>query len=511
MSNAVTALLDARLDGGQAGHVAVVTDARPYSYAEVGALASRAGHAFRALGVQPEQRVALLLPDGPAWVAAFLGALRIGAVAVPMNPRLGPDEHAAILEDSRARLLVAEPAAVRALGPRLGPMPRLRILVSGGGATGEPSLEVAMGRAPDSLAAEPMRDEDMALWLYTSGTTGSPKAAVHLHRDLVAGRPYAVDVLGLTPADRVLATSRLFFAYALGTALLIPFLLGASTCLAAGWPEPLAVAETVSRHRPTILFSVPTFYARMLRADLPPDAFRSLRFAVSAGERLPPELHRAYRERFGLEILDGMGATETIFMVLSNRPGRSRPGSSGTPVPGVDVRLLDGDGREAGPGEEGILHVRMASASPFYWARVEASRRAFAGGWFRTGDVYARDADGYYHHLGREDDRFKVAGQWVAPAQVEAALLAHPDVADAGVVGLADAGGLVKACAFVVARDGAGPELAPALYRLAEHALAPHQRPRRILVVPELPRTATGKLQRFRLAEAAAAAGTSES
>jgi benzoate-CoA ligase len=402
-------------------------------------------------------------------------------------------------------VLVAEPAVVDALGPQLVRLPRLRVCIADGGAPD--GVGAAAAGAPDRLEAEPMRDEDMALWLYTSGTTGTPKAAVHLHRDLVAGRPYGVEVLGVGADDRVLATSRLFFAYALGTALLVPFLVGASTCLCAEWPEPRTVADSVRRHRPTVLFSVPTFYGRMLRTELPPDAFRPLRFAVSAGERLPPEIYHAYRERFGLEIVDGLGATETIFMALSNRPGRSRPGSSGTPVPGTEARLVDVHGRDVAAGEDGALHVRMASTSPFYWGRVEASRRAFADGWFRTGDVYARDADGFYHHRGREDDFFKVAGQWVAPAQVEAALLRHPDVTDAAVVGLAEPGGLIKACAFVVARSGAGAGLDAALHALAEAALPPHQRPRRILMVSELPRTATGKLQRFRLVDAAAPGG----
>jgi benzoate-CoA ligase len=267
------------------------------------------------------------------------------------------------------------------------------------------------------------------------------------------------------------------------------------------------VAAAIARERPTLLFSVPTFYARMLRADPAPGAFGPVRLAVSAGERLPPDLQRAYGERFGLEILDGMGATETIFMALSNRPGRSRPGSCGTPVPGTEARLLDAEGREVAGDGEGVLHVRTPSVSPAYWSRVDHSRRALAGGWFRTGDLYRRDADGFYYHRGREDDAFKVAGQWVAPAEVEDVLLAHPDVAEAGVVGCEDAGGLVKPWAFVVSRTAADSALADELHRLLERALMPHQRPRRIRLVAELPRTATGKLQRFRLRELAAGAG----
>jgi acyl-coenzyme A synthetase/AMP-(fatty) acid ligase len=255
---------------------------------------------------------------------------------------------------------------------------------------------------------------------------------------------------------------------------------------------------------PTLFFSVPTFYGHLLRADLPRDTFRSVRACVSAGERLPVDVYEAWRERFGVEILDGLGMTETIFMVLSNRPGKSRAGSAGTPVPGTDARLLDADGHAAGDGDAGVLHVRTPSASAGYWNRLDTGRQTFVGEWLRTGDMFTRDADGFYHHAGRADDRFKVAGMWVAPADVEAALLAHADVADAGVVGATLDGGLVKAVAFVVPRAGSsGTGLAEALAAHLEARLPAHQRPRRIHVVDALPRTATGKLQRYLLRERA--------
>jgi benzoate-CoA ligase family protein len=506
MANAVTALLDEHLGSGRSARPAVVTPERTWTYAETHAAASRTAWALRALGVEPEQRVALLLNDGLPWVAVFFGALRIGAVAVPLNTRLGIEDYIGILGDSGAKVLVAEAPVAAAIRARARELPRLGAILTPEASANGPSLEELCARASPAREAERVSDDDMAFWLYTSGTTGVPKAAVHLHRDLGAGRHYGLEVLGVTGDDRVLATSRLFFAYALGSALLIPFLAGARTYLAPAWPEPASVAEAVRTFRPTLLFSVPTFFARMLRAGLAPDTFRSLRAAVSAGERLPPEIYRAYRDQFGVEILDGMGATETVFMVLSNRPGQSRPGSSGTPVPGTQVRLLDAEGREVAPGEEGVLHVRTPSASPFYWKRVDHSRRTFVGEWFRTGDVYTRDADGFYYHRGREDDFFKVAGQWVAPAEVETALLSHPDVAEAGVVGMEVPGGLIKSFAFVVPKDPvAVPErLVSEVAGLAAEKLASHQRPRAIYVVPELPRTATGKLQRFKLREQAA-------
>jgi benzoate-CoA ligase family protein len=500
VANAVTAFLDDTIGGGAGDRPAIVTPAGSITYRALLTQVGRAGNALRGLGVEPEQRVALLLPDGPEWVTTFFGALRIGAVAVPLNTRLRPAAWVAMLRDSRARVLVADAELLTELRPALTELPHLRaVIATGAGAT---SLQALLAAADPECATEPVSGDDMAFWLYTSGTTGGPKAAVHVHRNLLACRHYGIDVLQAGEQDRVFATSKLFFAYALGNALLVPFYLGARTYLDPAWPEPAGVLEVLRAFSPTLFFSVPTFYGRLLRAELPTDAFRSVRACVSAGERLPAELYTAWRERFGVEILDGFGATETIFMVLSNRPGRSRAGSAGVPVPGSEVRLLDAEGHPVADGEPGVLDVRTPSVSPGYWNHLDASRQAFVGGWFRTGDVLTRDADGFYHHGGRDDERFKVAGQWVAPHDVEAVLLSHPGVVDAGVVGTAAEGGLVKPVAFVVSRGGAEPEaLADALAAHAAATLASHQRPRRIRVVEELPRTVTGKLQRYVLRE----------
>ena len=496
------AFLDAPAAGGAADRPAIVTADGTTTYRELLALAARAGNALRALGLEAEQRVALLLPDGLEWAAVFLGALRIGAVAVPMNTRLDGAAWAAMLRDSRARVLIADAALLAGLRPALADLPHLRAVVATG--TGPADLSARLAAAAPELTAEPVSGDDMAFWLYTSGTTGGPKAAIHLHRDLLACRHYGIDVLAADERDRVFATSKLFFAYALGNALLIPLHVGALPTSRA-WPDPASVRGVLERFAPTLFFSVPTFYGLLLRADLPRDAFRSVRACVSAGERLPAEVYEAWRERFGVEILDGLGTSETIFMVLANRPGKSRPGSAGTPVPGTEVRLLDGEGRAVPDGEPGVLHIRTPSASPAYWNRLDVSRRTFIGEWFRTGDVLTRDGDGFYHHASREDDRFKVAGMWVTPTDVEAALLAHPGVAEAGVVGIALEGGLVKAVAFVVPRDpAAGPGLAEALAAHLDARLPAHQRPRQIHVVDELPRTATGKLQRYILRQRAA-------
>src|SRR5262249_14232637 len=413
--------------------------------------------ALRALSVEPEQRVALVLPDGVDFAAAFLGAIKIGAVAVPLNTRLDPADLAALLADSRAKVLVADPGVAAALAPA----------VSAAGLRAAVTFDELV-RAAESrpLPAEPVGLDATALWIYTSGTTGTPKAAMHVHRTLLAGHHYGRGVLGLGAGDRVLATSKLFFAYALGNALLNPLLARASSYLDPGWAVPAAVARVARDYRPTLFFSVPTFYAHLLRADLPRDTFGSARLCVSAGERLPEEIHRAWADRFGVEILDGMGTTETIFMVLSNRPGQRRPGASGVPVPGPEVELRRADGAATADGEAGVLWVKTPSAAVGYWRRVDQSRRTFVGEWIRTGDVYHRDADGHYVHGGREDERFKVAGQWVVPGELEALARRHPGVLEAGAVGAEDTGGLVQPLVFVVPRD-------PALHRARPRAEGP--------------------------------------
>jgi benzoate-CoA ligase family protein len=498
MADTAAAFLDQHVAIGEGERPAIVTPSGATSYARLLELVNRTGHVLRDAGAGIEHRVALWLPDGVAWAAVFFGALRIGAIAVPMSTRLAPAVCAELLRDSRARVLVADPALARALEPWLPDLPHLRAIIEAGDGAAAPSLEKRQAAARIDLKPEPVIGDDMAVWLYTSGTTGGAKAAIHLHRDLLEGRHYGIDVLGAGAADRVLATSKLFFAYALGNALLIPLFVGARTFLDARWAEPATVVESVRAFRPTLFFSVPTFYARLLQAAVPRDTFRSVRACVSAGERLPPEVYTAWRERFGVEILDGLGATETIFMVLSNRPGQSRAGATGTPVPGTAVKLLDAEGREVADDEPGVLHVRTPSASPAYWNRVDRSRSTFLGEWLRTGDVLTRDGGGFYHHLGREDDLFKVAGQWVTPGDVESVLASHPAVAEAAVVGARDAGGLVKPFAFVVAQNGVAPErLVAELSALATERLATHQRPRHIAIVDALPRTATGKLQRF--------------
>jgi benzoate-CoA ligase family protein len=492
MENATCAFLDAAVEEGHGGRLALRTPSGDATYAELLTLVTRAAAALRARGVGRGDRVGLLLADGLPWAAAFFGALRLGAVAVPLNTRLAPAALATLLADARPRVLVADATLT---APKAETAARVGLPVL------EPS---ALLSAEDSLpAAEPVGADAMAFWLYTSGTTGTPKAAVHLHRNLLACRHYGGEVLGARASDRVFAASKLFFAYALGNALLVPLLARASACLRPEWGDPEVVRAVLRDYRPTLFFAVPTLYTRLLASDLPADAFASVRACVSAGERLPPDLYRAWQARFGLEILDGIGATETIFMVLSSRPGASRPGTTGTPVPGTEARLLDEGGRPVAPGQQGLLWVRTPSAAAGYWERPEDTRRAFDGPWFRTGDVYYVDADGHWVHCGRHDDLFKVAGQWVIPADVEAVALRHPDVLEAGLVGAEEERGLIKPYLFVVPRAAetdAARLVAELDARMAGEVPA-HARPRAVRVVARLPRTDTGKLQRFRLRE----------
>lgn len=397
MANASRAFLDEPIARGGGDRLAIATPSQRVTYAELLDLACRTGNVLRGAGAEPEQRVAVLLPDGVDWAATFFGVLRSGAVAVPLDTRLPPVEWAAMLRDSRARVLVADAGLGKHLVEHFAALPDLKVIVASS------SLGDLRERVPAELGPEDVGGEDMAFWLYTPGTTDGPKAAVHLHRDLLACRHYGVEVLGAGPGDRVFATSKLFSADALGNALLIPLFAGASTFLHPAWADPEIVADVMARWRPTLFFSSPALYARLLGAALPDDTFVSLRVAASAGEPLPAEIHGAWQERFGVETLDGLGAPETIFMVLSNRPGASRAGSAGIPVPGTDVRLLDASGRLVADGNPGVLHVRTPSASPYYWRRVDESRRTFLGEWLRTGDVMTRDADGFYYRAGHED------------------------------------------------------------------------------------------------------------
>ncbi|MBX5490595.1 MAG: benzoate-CoA ligase family protein [Chloroflexi bacterium] len=508
--NLTAYLLDHHLAAGRADRVALWCEDRPVTYGQLIDQVDRAAAALRALNVQPEQRVAVLLPDSLAFVTAFLGAIKIGAVAVPLNTALRATDYAHVLDDSGAVVLVAAPALLPLVAAALPRCRRLReVILADGGPDG---WEARLARAVPLRAPAETHAEDMAFWLYSSGTTGLPKGVVHLHRDVLPCLRFPEAVCDLREQDTTFAVSKLFFAYALGNNLFAPLRLGASALLYPERPEPRAVLDYLRRRQPTVLFSVPSFYAALLRvADAPPDALGSVRLAVSAGEVLSPEVYRRWRERFGVELVDGIGTTENIYTFISNRPGAVRPGSSGQPVPGFAVRLVDDAGRDVGVDEPGYLLLRSESAAAFYWHDFGRTRQAYLGEWLRTGDVYRRDADGYYWHCGRADDIFKVDGQWVWPSEIEHLLCEHPAVAEAAVVAATAEDGLVKPRAFVRLREGWTPsaELAAALQAHVRERTAPYKFPRWIEFVAELPRTATGKVQRYKLREDRAPRSTS--
>ncbi len=503
--NACEWLLDRRLAAGDGDRVAVRCRGRDHTYAELTAQAAAVAAALRHSGVRPEERVLLVMVDGPEMVAAFCGAMRMGAVPVPLSTMSTPADLGFLAANSRARLAVVSEPFLE--GGRAMAAGGLADLVVGGGDPGPATGGARLHRWDDWLAAGAGADggplathrDSPAFWLYTSGTTGQPKGAMHRHADIpFTAETYGSLVLGIRPGDRCFSIAKLFFAYGLGNSLSFPFSVGATVILEPGPPSPASVAALVAAERPTLFFATPTFYAGLLAADLPEDTFASVRQGVSAGEGLPAPVLERFRERFGVEILDGLGSTEALHIFLSNRPGSVVPGSSGTPVPGYEVRLVDEAGAEVDGDEPGHLLVRGESLATGYWCRTAVTRRIFCGDWVRTGDMYVRGEDGVYRHCGRSDDMLKVGGIWVSPAEVEATLVAHEDVVEAAVVAESDADGIQRPVAYVVVRPGRS--VAPDdLIEFCRARLAAFKRPRRVVLCEQLPKTATGKIQRFKL------------
>ena len=551
--NAALEFIDANLARGRGEKVAFIDDAGRHTYAELAERVNRAGNALRALGAGMETRVLMCMLDGIDFPAVFWGAIKAGCVPIPINTLLTSNDYAHLLRDSRARIVVVDETLLDRFAPALEDQPHVeRVVVAGGaahddapapagaGASGRPRAATGTGaadpcRLADLLAAAsprldaaPTTCDDVAFWLYTSGSTGAPKGSMHLHRDLVAtAEHYGVATLGIREDDLVFSAAKLFFAYGLGNAMTFPFHVGATTVVLAGRPTPDAVTALLREHRPTIFYGVPTLYGAMLaqpsgagedgpargrdaaaaaEKDRPPgagygDRSSRLRLAVSAGEALPAEVGAAWEERFGAPILDGLGSTEMLHIFLSNRPGDVRYGTSGRAVPGYRLKVVAETGEPAAPGEVGELWVSGGSSAVAYWNQREKSLDTFHGPWTRTGDKYVVDEEGYYHYCGRTDDMLKVGGQWVSPFEVESALLGHEAVLEAAVVAAEDERGLVKPKAFVVVREGIGasPALAAALQEFVKGRLAPFKYPRWIEFAGDLPRTATGKIQRFKL------------
>jgi benzoate-CoA ligase len=525
--NAATHFVDRNVTEGRGTAVAIECGDERVTYAQFLERVNRCGVALRErLGVRAEERLVLLLLDGPAFAYSFFGAIKIGAVPIPINTLWKPADYEYVLNDSRARVLVVSSELV----PQIERIPPealrfLRHIVIVGGTSPEPrapssesgasspesqapsparlSFSQLVEHAASDLEAEPTSRDAAAFWLYSSGSTGRPKGCVHLHHDMViCAELFAKGVLGVRSTDRFFSVAKLFFAYGLGNALYFPLAAGATSILWPGPPTPPNVYTIIEKHRPTLLFSVPTSYGMLLAHGGDFD-LSSVRLAVSAGEALPPALYERFKQRFGIDIIDGIGSTEVLHMFISNRPNAIRPGSSGLLVDGYDARLLDDERQMVPPGEIGNLWISGDSVCSCYWNQHEKTKTTIEGSWIRTGDKYSRDPDGFFWFAGRTDDMLKVGGLWVSPAEVENALVEHAAVQECGVVAREDRDALVKPAAFVVLRSGieATPELANELKEFVRARLAEYKRPRWVEFVPELPKTATGKIQRFKLRE----------
>ncbi len=502
--NAVSLFVDAHITQGRAERPAIYYEGQVLTYADVYHGVNRAGNLLLKLGVEREQRVLILMPDSPEWIYAFWGAMKIGAVPIPVNTNLKSADYQYILQDSRARVLVTHESLVANVEAVHSQLTHLRhIVVVGATEAGQLSFSDLFNAAADELEAAPTHKDEPAFWLYSSGTTGFPKGAVHLHHDPVyVADHYGKEVLKNTADDRHFSVAKLFFAYGIGNGLFFPFRVGGSVILDPQRPDPKRILELIQRYKPSLFFSVPTNYNALLQIpDKEKYDLSSIRFCVSAGEALPAEIWNRWHAAFGLEILDGIGSTEILHIFLTNLPGQCLPGSSGKPVPGYEMRLLDDDGLPVPQGEVGNLWVKGDSTMAYYWNKHEKTKETLSGDWIRTGDKYHQDENGFYWYDGRSDDMIKAGGQWVSPVEVEGALLGHPAVLECGVVGQMDKDELVKPKAFVALKPGYTPSeaLADDMKNFVKTRIAPFKYPRWIEFISELPKTATGKIQRFKL------------
>ena len=503
-------IVDRHADSPRADKAAFVASDATLTYRELRAQVNRAGHLLRSLGVAREQRVLLVLDDTTAFPILFLGTMRIGAVPVPVSPLDRDENFRHYVADSSARVVCTDAGSLARLRGVLGGH---HVLFVARGASGDDVVELDAGLAEQDAELTPAdtHRDDMAFWLYSSGSTGKPKGVVHLHHDIeVTCESFAGEVLGIREDDVTFSTTKLFHAYGLGNGLSFPLWFGATSVLMSGPTRPEPILATLRTHRPTVFFSVPALFGALVRDPDADGAFERVRFAVSAAEALPPQTFTRFRERFGVEIVDGIGSTEMLHIFCSNRPGEVVPGTTGFAVPGYELRLVDETGAVVeGPGVGG-LEARGDSCAAFYWHQHEKTKSAMRGDWFATGDRYERRADGAYVYVGRMDDMLKVGGLWVSPMDMEHVLLEHPRVLGVGVVGIT----LDDACriaAYVVCDPEPVPPdaaLAEELRTWCKDRLRRYEYPHVVEFVDALPRTLTGKVQRFRLREMAAARGT---
>ena len=506
--NAASYFIDRHMNEGRAEKIAIECGDIRVSYRQLFERVNQVGNGLKSLGVRIEERVMLLLLDVPEFASSFFGAIKIGAVPVPVNTLLKPTDYKYLLNNSRARVAIVSESLLSLIDAI--PRNELRyletiVVVGREARTGTLSFDDLTRDRSAELTAAPTSKDDAAFWLYSSGSTGQPKGCVHLQHDMVVSTErYAKAILNIAESDRFFSVAKLFFAYGLGNGLYFPLAVGATSILLPDPPRPQSVFEIIERHRPTLFFSVPSNYVKLLAHPSGGERdfdLTCVRHAVSAGEALPAAIFLRFKERFRVEILDAIGSTEALHMMISNSPGAVRPGSSGKVLPGFEAKILDDSNRPVHRGEIGNLLVKADSTCSCYWNQHEKTKETIEGHWIRTGDKYYEDPDGYFWYAGRADDMLKVSGVWVSPIEIERVLSEHPAVLEAAVVFRKDADELSKPVACIVLRDGGAgtPELARQLQEFVIGRLPVYKRPHQVEFLPELPKTATGKVQRFKL------------
>ena len=500
--NVAVHFIDRHVAEGRGGKVAIRQDGiSDVTYAVLAENVSRCGNALNAMGLAKGDRILMMVKDCPEFFYGFWGAIKAGYVPVPLNTLLRAKDYAFNIENSEAAAVIYSPEFAAEVEPALAEAahkPAHTLTTDGGGE----DLVMRMAAASGALDAAPAGPGDDCFWLYSSGSTGNPKGVVHVHKDIpVTCQSYAVDTLAMTEDDVLFSAAKLFFAYGLGNAMTFPLWVGGQAVLFAAAPTPAAMHDTIEKYKPTLYFGVPTLYAAQLRAMEETDAdLSSLRLCISAGESLPPDLYHRWTEKTGLPILDGIGTTEILHIFISNRIEASKPGATGMIVPGYEARIVDEDGNDVPHGEIGALMIKGESLLREYWRNPAKTKESLVGDWIRTGDTYYQDEDGFFFCCGRSDDMLKVGGIWCSPVEIEAKLVEHPKVLEAAIVGRADDDQLIKPEAYIVLNEaGDADELATELLEHCKSGLARYKYPRWFNFVEDLPKTATGKIQRFRL------------
>lgn len=501
--NVAVNFIDRHLDEGRGDKIVIRQDGiDDVSYSALAKNVNRCGNAFLTMGIEPGDRILLMIKDCPAFYYAFWGAIKAGFIPVPLNTLLRAKDYSFNIENSEAAVVIYSPEFAAEVEPALVDAthkPAVTITTDGGG----DDLASRMAGCSTDLTAAATGPNDDAFWLYSSGSTGNPKGVVHTHKDIpVTCQNYAVDTLAMSENDVCFSAAKLFFAYGLGNAMTFPLWVGGTAILFAGPPSPDAMKETIESYKPTLYFGVPTLYAAQLRAmEKTPVDFSSVRLCISAGEALPPDIYHRWTEKTGIPILDGIGTTEILHIFISNRPEASKPGATGLMVPGYECRIVDEEDRDVPRGEIGGLMIKGDSLLREYWRNPEKTAASLSGGWIRTGDTYYQDEDGFLFCAGRSDDMLKVGGIWCSPVEIEAKLVEHEKVLEAAVVGRPDDDDLIKPEAYIVLNneDDASDDLAAELLEHCKSGLARYKYPRWFNFVDDLPKTATGKIQRFRL------------